>query len=766
MEDYRELEENSPQRAGKLRRAGKFLLRLAIVCLCLGIGFVCYAIATAPPLDREDVSPDGYRTTVLDDQGEQQLTLMGEASNRVYITLDQIPKTLQQAVVAIEDERFYQHHGVDLRGIARAVYRDVTSGSLAEGASTITQQLIKNNVLSGWTEERTALEKVKRKLQEQYLALRLERETSKDWILENYLNTINLGGGAWGVETAAQRYFGKSVSELTLSESAVLAGITKSPSGYNPLKNPEANARRRTLVLDKMLELGNITQAEYDEAMADDVYARIEANSTGVEAEILSYFEDAMVYEIVEDLTEQLGYTEEAAWQLLYRGGLTVESTQNTALQTICEEEINRDSWYSSDAQSSIVMMDPATGQVKAIVGGRGEKNASLTLNRAVSSVRQPGSTVKIVGEYAAALDAGEVTLATVYDDAPYTYSNGSAVRNASGTYQGRTTVRKAIADSVNIVALKCFQQTGMETVWDTLQRFGFAHLSDADKVEALALGGTNGGVTNLELTAAYSAIAGGGTYLEPIYYTRILDREGNVLLENTQHRETAVSPETAALLTAAMQDVLTEGTGTAAYFSGMPLAGKSGTTTDLRDLWFVGYSPYYACGVWGGFDDNAQQSGGTYVKKLWGAVMQRAHQGLRYRCFEGLQELQECTVCSKCGLLAVDGLCEDTVQGDMTQREYFVPGTEPVETCNCHVKVELCEASGLPAGRYCPHSGVSRAVYLKEGTAGTADESAVAPEAADDGTCTMHSDLWDLFLPGKGFWGDWDDWDDRIRWR
>lgn len=711
--------------------------------------FLAYVWMTAPDLDEVNVTPEGYRSEILDDSGTVILTLMGEESNRIYVELDEIPETLQQAVVAIEDERFYDHPGIDLQGIARAAYRNFRAGRLTEGASTITQQLIKNNVFSDWTQERTVMDKVCRKLQEQLLALQLERRESKDWILENYLNTINFGSGTWGVKTAATRYFGKDVADLTLSECAVLAAIPKSPTGYNPLNQPENNGERRILVLNKMLELGMISQNERDEAAADNVYERIQQDHMpAVGAEVYSYFEDALIYQLVEDLVESRGCSEEEAWNLLYRGGLTICSTQDSALQEICETEVNRESWYTSDAQASIVVMEPVTGQVKAIVGGRGEKEASLTLNRAVSSVRQPGSTIKVVGAYAAALDRGEVTLGTVYDDAPYTYQDGSPVRNASGTYGGRTTVRQAIAESINVVALKCFQHTGLDAVFSRLQQFGFSHLTDADRVEALALGGTHAGVTNLELTAAYSAIANEGTYLEPSYYTTVLDREGRVLLSRTPEQSVAVRPVTAALLTDAMESVMTEGTGISASFSGMALAGKSGTTTGMKDLWFVGYSPYYACGVWGGYDDFSNQSSGAYVKNIWRAVMQQAHESKVYKAFAGKDVLVSADICTKCGDLAVEGLCDDTVQGDMTRTEYYVSGTEPTELCGCHVEAAYCKRSGQVAGTYCRFAGVDTQVFLVEGTAETADAEAVAPESEE--VCQMHQDWWNWLIPEK----------------
>ena len=743
-----EMETPRRRKGGFFRRLVSLVLVLAVIAGGLGAGFAVVTVMNAPELDMLDVAPDGYRSVVLDDRGEEIQNLVGAESNRVYVTLDQIPQNLIDAVVAIEDERFWSHSGIDLRGIARALYINVTKGSMSQGASTITQQLIKNNVFAAGMDEKTVTDKIQRKLQEQYLALTLENKVDKNWILENYLNTINLGGGTWGVSTAAQRYFGKEVSTLTLSECAVLAGITKSPSYYNPLKNPENNKVRRENVLYKMLELGYISQGEYDEALADPVYDRIAENSTIVEQDIFSYFEDAMIYEVLGDLMGELGLTEDEAWQIIYRGGITIYSTQDTKLQTICETAINDSGRYNGEEQATAVIMDPATGQVKAIVGGRGEKKGSLTWNRATSSVRQPGSTIKVVAEYAAALESGAYTLGTVYDDAPYTYSNGTPIRNASGTYAGRITMRKAIANSTNIPALRCFQDAGMDAVWTTLEKFGFSNLTEADMVEALALGGTRGGVTNLELTAAYSAIANGGEYIEPTYYTHVLDREGNVLLENRPSRHIAVSMDTAALLTDAMTDVLTDGTGASAYFSGMPLAGKSGTTTDARDVWFVGYSPYYACGIWGGFDDNSEQAGSGYVKKLWRDIMKQAHAGKEYTDFAMRNDLAEYRICTKCGELAMDGICDSTVQGDVTDMEYFVSGTEPTAQCTCHVVVEICASSGQAVGTWCPEEEIHSTVYLLSGTPGTADESAVKPADSTGSSCSIHSHWWDQFLP------------------
>lgn len=730
--------------------------RLILLLLFLGtgacIGLVAFAACTAPDIDKLDVTPSGFRTEIQDDQGKTTRILAGEGANRVYVTIDRIPEDLQQAFVAIEDERFYQHHGIDLKGIVRAGVKGVMKGfHFSEGASTITQQLLKNNVFTSWTQEQTFMDKLNRKVQEQYLAVRLEQRQSKDWILENYLNTINLGSGCWGVQAAAMQYFGKEVSELTLSECSVLAGITKNPSGYNPMKHPEACRDRQLLVLSAMLDQGYVTQKEYEAAKADDVFGRIkEQDSKADQSAVLSYYEDALLEQIVEDLQKQKGCTEDEAWQMIYRGGLTIYSCENSELQTIVEEEINNEENYASDAQASIVLMDYATGQIKAIAGGRGEKNASLVLNRATDSVRQPGSTFKVPGEYAAAMETGKITLGTVIDDAPSTYSDGTALRNASGKYGGGMTVREAITDSVNIPAVKVLQDVGVDTVWDTLRDFGFTSLSDADKVESLALGGTYNGVTNVQLTAAYGAIANGGEYLAPILYTKVVDQDGNVVLEASQDSREVISQENALLLTSAMEDVVKTGTGRKAAFDGMSLAGKTGTTTDKKDLWFVGYSPYYVCGVWGGYDNNREQEESDYVKLLWKNCMKRAHEDLSDTGFTGMENLSSCEICTKCGNRATKGLCSNTVQGNMTAKEYFAPGTVPAKYCDCHEAVRICTASGKRAGDYCPDEEVTTKVYLKEGSKDTADEDYVLPDSLKEGTCDQHKSWWDRWF-GQG---------------
>lgn len=787
-------------------------------------------IDSAPSVNEIDPTPTGYLTTVLDSDGNETATLVATGSHRRYVTIDEIPEDLQHAFVAIEDSRFYEHNGIDLKGILRAGIagiQNILSGrDINQGASTITQQLLKNTVLAEeWANESSFIEKLQRKIQEQYLAVELEKVYDKAWILENYLNAINLGQNTLGVSVASERYFGKDVSELTLSECTVLAGITQNPSKYNPISHPEDNAGKRETVLKYMLEQGYITQQEHDEALADNVYERIQlVNIETADDDVNSFFVDELTDQVINDLIEQKGYSESQAYKALYQGGLTIYSTQDMELQKICDEEANnlenygfdplvsfayrvsiqstdgtikhysqatmlsyyqsQDKNYSinfateEDAKAAIeqykadimvpgdtivegsetlsftlqpqialTLMDQYTGEVKAIVGGRGEKNASKTLNRATNTPRQPGSTFKIIACYAAALDAGGLTLADVQDDAPFNYSgeNASSVNNYDGRYRGFTTLREAIISSINIVTVKTYTEIGPTLGYDYICDFGITTIkADESQNQSLCLGGATDGVTNLELTAAYATIANSGTYNKPKFYTKILDHDGNVLLDNTTSESHTVLKETTAwLLTDAMKDVMTAGTGTAAYFgSTMPQAGKSGTTTGNRDCLFAGYTPYYTCVVWGGYDDNAKQSSSrtSYPKRIWKAVMSRIHENLEYQDFVRPDGIVSATVCSESGKLVIAGACDADPRG-CVRTEYFAAGTVPTEYCDHHITANICIGSNMLAGSYCPAASLVGGVYIIGGSPTTEDAPYLLTEEMLAQSCTAHND-------------------------
>lgn len=821
-------EKLSGKRAKNKKRFGITFIKTVLVCiLCIiavgVIGGGLYAvklIKQCPDISEVNISPNGFSTTVYDSAGNEIETLAASGSNRTYVTIDEIPKDLQHAFVAIEDERFYKHNGIDLRGIIRAGFTGIISGGKKmQGASTITQQLLKNNYFTTWTSEHTLKDSINRKVQEQYLAVQLEKVEDKDTILENYLNTINLGQNTLGVEAASERYFNKSVSELTLSEDAAIAAITQNPSKYNPITNPKDNATRRKKVLKKMLELGYIKQAEYDEALEDNLYDRIQiVNAQAESSASTSYFVDALTDEVTQDLMDQKGYTEAQAYQMLYSGGLTINSTQDSAIQTICEEEVNNNANYSDHVlhsfsyrltvtkkdgsyqnyseqtmltyyqaqnpnydinfsseeeckeaiekykseimeegdtiadggekitytlqpQAAISVIDQATGHVVALVGGRGDKMASKTLNRATNITRQPGSCFKIVGCYAAALDAGGLTLASVQDDAPTSYANGTPLHNYDNKYRGFTTIRDAIISSMNVVTVKNLTQIGTGLGFEYAEALGISTLEPGDNNQTLCLGGLTHGVTDLELTASYATIANGGDYNKPVLYTQVLDHNGNVLLDNTQNTSKEVLKETTAwLLTNAMQDVITSGTGSGAGLPNMPTAGKTGTTTKNRDTVFAGYTPYYTAAVWGGYDDNTEQTYTAYSKLIWHSVMQRIHENLPRKEFTQPSGIVTATVCKKSGKLAIEGVCDADPRGSMVYTEYFDKDSVPTETCDHHVKVDICSASGQIAGEYCPVENRVPTVYIIGGTAETEDGPYLITEEALNTVCSVHT--------------------------
>lgn len=748
------------------------LVALITTVTFAGFGMIHGIIDSSPSVDDINIAPSGYSTTIYDSDGNQITKLIQSGSNRESVSIDSIPKCLQYAFIDIEDERFYEHNGVDLKGIIRAAYIAVSTRSLSQGASTLTQQLLKNNVFQGGNENSVG-ELFKRKFQEQYLALELEKATTKSYILESYLNTINLGQNCLGVQAAAKRYFNKDVSEINLSEAAVIAAITQSPSKYNPVIHPENNAERREKVLKHMLSNGHISQDEYNSAMADDVYSRIQTlNVNTSTSNPYSYFVDALIDDILEDLQEQKGYTRNQAYNALYSGGLSIYTTQDPAIQAICDDECNNaanypstvyysinwawsvqhsdgtvsnyseadieyynkvllenssfnltfsspeeadqyiaafktEYWQEGDTdlgenilytlqpQVSFTVMDQKTGYVKAIVGGRGEKTASLTLNRATNTTRQPGSCFKVLSTYAPALDTAGYTLASLVEDSPFYDVNGRKVSNWWGdSYRGPSTLRAGIRDSMNVVTSKLITAITPQLGFEYLEDFGFTTLVSektlddgsvvSDIGQSLALGGITYGVTNLELCAAYAAIANGGVYNEPILYTKVLDHKGRVLLENNSDDHAVIKDSTAWLLTSAMQDVVTEGTGKLCQVPGMTVAGKTGTTSDDNDIWFSGYTPYLTATVWSGFDNNQTLPNTSYHETLWSKIVSRIDETKGYTDDPGFPKpdsVVEAKICSASNKLAIEGVCGSS----NIRTEYFSKATVPTDQCDVH---------------------------------------------------------------------------------
>ena len=727
------------------------VIGLGVTGAALGLGVFRGVIDSAPSQTVIDVSPKGFSSFVYDAKNNQVAKLVSADSNRIPVSGDMITDDLAHAFVAIEDERFYEHKGIDAPGILRAAVIGVTSGNFSEGASTITQQLIKNNVFTSWTNE-TSVERIKRKLQEQYLAIELEKTMSKDTILLNYLNTINLGHGTLGVEAASQRYFDKHCNELTVSECAVIASIPQNPTQFDPIIYPEQNKQRRDVVLNYMLNQGYINNEQLAEAEEDDVYTRIQEVNIKKQVEdnkINSYFVDALQTQILKDLQDDAGKTEEEAYALLYSGGLKIYSTLDPDIQAICDRECSEDSgnfpdnvkyilsyklsvinedgttsnydsnslanwladqdWdadlmYSSkdnaysdieDFRNSVIkdpkkqkytesvnlapqpeisltIEDQHNGHVLAMVGGRGDKEANRTLNRATDTLRQPGSTFKVITTYAPALDTGEYTLASSVVDEPYSYKSGVPVRNWYKGYRGLSTVRQGIVQSMNIVTVKVLSDIGPRLGYDYAQKFGISTLVDGVEInggtytdvnETLALGGITYGVKNIELNAAYATIANGGFYIEPKMYTEVYDHEGNLLLDSskTASGRRVLKERTAWLLTNAMEDVVEEGTGRSADFPTTKVAGKTGTTSDENDVWFCGYTPIYTATVWAGYDNNVDLTTSeeqNLAKTIWREVMKNLPGNQDWKEFEEPDGIVRRTVCKVSGQAPFSGVC------------------------------------------------------------------------------------------------------------
>lgn len=824
-----------------------FLLKIALamfLILCfagfaVGIGFVRGAIDAAPSLDIINVQPQGYASQIYDADGNLMQTLVMEGSNREEVSFDQLPDDLVNAFIAIEDSRFYEHNGIDLKGILRAAYVGITNGRFSEGASTITQQLIKNNVLQGGYETNMA-DKLRRKIQEQFLAVKLEDQLdSKETILEYYLNTINLGGNCLGVQTAANRYFGKNVWELTLSECSVLAATTSNPSRYNPLTHPKENAVRRKIVLEKMYEQNFITYDQKNDALDDDVYSRIQTvNNTTSGSTVFSYFTDAVYNQVCDDLQSKLGYSASQSYKLLYSGGLQIYSTMDPSIQSIVDEEVNNaDNYISStgsrlleyslnyaltvchadgsestytendlisyfqsekkqatfaniyaskediyrsvrefkasllisgdsvtsetiipilEPQESVVVMNQSNGQVAAISGGRGEKEGSLTLNRALHCSRQPGSISMILSTFAPAIDSCGATLASTYYDAPYSSGNQQVLNWWGNPYLGYNNIRQAITYSMNVIGARCLTSLVSDsTAYDYLELFGLGSADLFETSSSLASTSQSYTVTNEMLTAAFASIANDGIYQKPTYYTKVLDRQGNILLESVPSQTRIIKSSSAALLTNAMEDVISSDssyyyqygitpTGTLCQVDSMTLAGKSGTTTSGSDVWFIGYSPYYTCGIWSGYDDSKVLSNGTeYHKTIWQKIMARIHTDLDNKDFIFTDELESAKICSKSGLLAVDGVCNSSSSNASVYTEYFAPGTAPTSYCDRHYALRICTESGKSATKYCPGDLVVQRVYLhiddsdlSSGT--TTDSDYLAPSNLQ--SCDIHT--------------------------
>ena len=740
----------TPQQKNGWRKAGRIigtLLLVFVVTLTIFSGiFMAYINSTMR--GKVEVYLDEFETKVSTelysqdpDTGEWVMyqTLYLNSENRIWTDLEDIPKYLQEAAIAIEDKRFEKHHGVDWKGTTRAIVYTLF-GKNVQGGSTITQQLVKN--VTG-DDEVT----VKRKITEIYRALELEKRYEKDEILEAYLNEAFFGQSCYGVVTASRMYFDKDVSDLTLAECASLMGITNNPSMYDPTLSSwtrENNRERQLTILGAMLEQGKISQEEYDEAKAEDIvfsngftisgkYVGSDGTVTDPEPEEpstddtespadeeeptikgrYSWFTEAMIGDVADALVEKYGITDkvrdngttytayEQAWDMVHGKGYKIYTTQNPKYQKIAEDvcynldNIPYTSSYTNSAgeqvedqlQIALTIVDPTNGYVVAMIGGAGEKQADRVWNWAVNA-RQCGSAIKPVSTYAPALDDGTINGASVIDDYPMLLNGDVWPRNANWRYQGLTALHTAIAQSLNTCAVRTNLAYGVDRSYEFLvNKLGFENLTytDSQQVGNMALGGFEKGVTTEEMAAAYAAFVNEGVYTKPRTFVRVEDANGNVILENEAQSTVAMKNTTAAIINHLLQEAALNGTGYEAQFSGMHIAGKTGSTNSNKDRYFVGYTPYYSCAVWAGYEHNQRiVASGNPCSAIFRKVMSAIHEELPDKDFFSCAGLTSVAVCADSGMLASEN-CALDVRGSRVYTALVAADNAPTSVCTMH---------------------------------------------------------------------------------
>ena len=653
------------------------IIVIVILAIILGISAYNWKQITTDMFTNEN-------SVVVDSDGNV-IAELGSERKKVKVENEDMPKNLKNAYVAIEDERYYKHHGVDIKRTGSAIINYVIHlGNSSFGGSTITQQLVKN--LTGDNSG-----SISRKVKEWWKAYLLECYFSKEEILDMYLNMIYVGPNIYGVGAGSQYYFSKDVQNLTLAESAFLAGINNSPNSYNPFDNETDNTEKitnRTItVLDKMLELEYITEEEYNTAVSE-VHNGLGFEQGTVEASdgIYSYHTDALINEIIQDIADKKNITEDFATNYLYLGGLTINSTQNSSIQEETETEFNKRQYNiasregGNPAQAAMVIIDHQTGQVVACVGGLGEKDTARGLNRATQSTRQTGSSIKPLAVLAPGIDKKKFTAATIYEDVEKTFEGNYSPVNYDG-YLGEITVRKAVESSQNIPFVEMMEQIGVKTSISYLKDMGITSLTEKDESLSLALGGLDKGITPLEMAAAYATIANDGVYTEPTFYTEITNQTGKTIVKATPESHRVFSEQVAYILKEILTQPVKGTNGTATYcaISGMDVAAKTGTTDENYDRWLCGFTPYYTAATWFGYDQNEtiyfnrQNPAGI----IWANVMRNIHSGLDSARFEQPSWIQTATICADSGGIANSG-CTNTYE------EYFLWGTKP-DNCTEH---------------------------------------------------------------------------------
>ncbi|WP_426348276.1 transglycosylase domain-containing protein [Alloiococcus sp. CFN-8] len=701
-------------------------------------GYVYSVIKSAPELDVDAILNLEQISMVYDDN-EEFMDNVPSRIQRIYVDINEMPQFLKDAFVAIEDERFETHNGIDIRRLIGVVLKDIkvklTGRGALQGASTITQQLIKNTMLTNDV-------KISRKITEIYLAINLEKQLTKPQILEAYLNTIPLGGTTYGVEAGSHYYFNKGVKDLTLIEAAYLAGVTQSPHGYNAfieenVQDPSRYISRTKTVLSMMLDNEKLTQEEFDGAMAELDAGKLQESfvwsdgGNNIISNKLNYewFTRPVIEQVKEDLMNEYNYTEEEAANLLEKGGLKIYSTMDRELQNYTQEALDNDSILNSiskadengvkQPQASAVIMDYKTGEVKVMVGGRGDQPA-LSYNRAYDSdkfSRATGSAIKPLTVYAPAIDSRFATAAKVYEDSPLRGSllseYGGSLKNSPNNYSGYITMREAVRRSVNIYAVKLVYNMGKGVSASYAEKFGIDMKNEKGNLASLALGEFSGSTT-YQMAAAYGTFGNNGVYTAPRLYTKVVDKDGKVILKSKIEDKTVISPQAAYITYNLLKGPLTY-TATNVSLGSMPAAGKTGTSSGNKNYWFAGLTPHYSAAVWVGTDLNEaiDNYSSNKASGLWSKIMSKANEGLSTTDIKSPSGIVSAQVCSVSGLLPTE-LCRKGHAGrSCVVTEYFVSGTVPKALCDLHVEAEVNSKNGLLATENTPDNLRVKKIFI-----------------------------------------------------
>lgn len=721
-----------------------FFVTFFLALLGLGVGF-CQAIYhSTPVINIHSLTPKGNSSTLYDKDGNKILSFDKNFKNNDYISLKKIPQDLQNAIILLEDPDFYHHNGITAYTLMNHFVSDLTSNTVYNKNSLITEQLIENldaNLLY----KTNFFSRMEYHLRLLFKSVSLEKQASKPEILEYYLNTLSFGNGIIGVESASKAYFGKSVTKLSLAESTVLAVMVSDPVRYNPYTNERKNLKRRLMVLSKMLDNNSITQKDLTTALKDNPYENLLSLSEQ-EKSPFSSFESATLQQVYQDMTNEFHLSSTKFYTLLSHGQLQIQTTQDSAIQEKIEQILKHSTLdKKKKLNGCISILNHKNGEVLAIAGKASQ--SSRMMNTASEQTRQPGTLFHVLATYLPGIDTGVLTLASSYEDAPYRYlDNKNTVVSKNKVYQGLMTIRQAMNHEMNIIAARAQSDFPAQTSYQYLNKLGFKHIVESehnanggtitDIQQSISSGQLVHGVTNTEVLSAIGTIANRGTRVENIYYTKISNRLGRTIFQKEMKKTKVTKKTSAFLITNALKQTKSKQIGKS------ELACLKGTSLENTDYWYTGYTPDITACVWLGYNDQRPFDSKGMEKDLWRQTMQATIPVDSVSSFKVPSNLQTADICQVSGKLAVSSICDNDPRGSQIRTEYFAKGTAPTSTCNIHIEATFCKKSKRLISNDCPLSDRIKKIYLilPSGSTKTLDSKYTFPKKyQSDIRCNIH---------------------------